>query len=272
MAENNHSPNEDERPFVAPCRELHWRDPFQWLQLGWQDVKQAPRQSLTYGAIMVLISYLISAATWYFGNLGLYLGLVSGFVFLGPMLALTLYAISARRERNARVSLRLSMLDARNALGDALVYTMILLVVFLIWARAATMIHVFFPTGSDPSPEDLMMFLGVGTSVGALFSAIVFAASAFSLPMILDRETDMVTAVITSVNAVLRNKPVMIVWAMCIGACVLVGFATAYLGFAVLLPLLGHATWHAYKATIRADDWPLREAAGTADSGARTEN
>lgn len=249
-------------PFVAPCRSLAAGAALEWIRLGWNDLRRAPRQSLTYGLVMVLLSYLITAFTLWWGNLGLYLGLISGFVFVGPWLALTLYAISIRLERHEPVSLLRSIDDARQQLGNALVFAVILTVVFLVWARAATILHVFFPAGSDRGLKDLAWFLGIGSSVGALFSAIVFAVSAFSLPMLMDRKVDTVTAVVTSVNAVLRNKPAMAVWAMLIVACVLLGLLTAYLAFLVLLPLLGHATWHAYRQTIDASRWPPARATG----------
>jgi uncharacterized membrane protein len=252
---DSHRPTE-ELPFAAPCRGIAAAAPLRWIRLGWGDLKAAPRQSLSYGFLMVLISYLITLATWAYGNLGLYLGLVSGFVFVGPWLALTLYAISRRLENGRPVSLRRSLRDAGRAVGNALVFAIILTVVFLVWARAATMVHVFFPATHDPSLEQLLPFLGVGTAIGAVFSAIVFAASAFSLPMLMDRRTDPVTAVVTSVNAVLRNKPAMAAWAGLIVACVLFGALTAWLAFAVLLPVIGHATWHAYRETIDASAWP----------------
>lgn len=253
----------DELPFVAPCRELDWRAPFTWLHLGWADLVRAPRQSIGYGLIMVAASYLITWLTWSFGNLGLYLGLVSGFVFMGPWLALTLYAISIRLERGELVSLRASLNDARRQIGGAMVFAVILTVVFLVWARAATVIHVFFPeTGEHPSLRELAPFLAVGSSVGAVFCAIVFAISAFSLPMLMERSVDTVTAVVSSVNAVLRNKPAMLVWATIIGACIVLGAVTAWLAFAVVLPLLGHATWHGYRQTIDASAWPVASEIG----------
>jgi uncharacterized membrane protein len=247
---------ENEMPFIAPCRALEPMAPLRWLRLGWQDIQRAPRQSIGYGLIMVLISYLITYLTWRFGNLGLYLGLVSGFVFLGPWLALTLYAISIRLERGEIVSLRASLADARRQIGGAMVFAVILTVLFLVWARAATVIHVFFPETGNPLVMDLVLFLAVGSAVGAVFCAIVFAISAFSLPMLMERNVDTVTAIVTSVNAVLRNKPAMLVWSISIGVCVVLGALTAWLGFAVLLPLLGHATWHGYRDTIDASAWP----------------
>jgi uncharacterized membrane protein len=126
----------------------------------------------------------------------------------------------------------------------------------LLWARAATAIHIFFPENAEYTALDLAVFLGIGTAIGAIFSTIVFTASAFSLPMIMDRRTDAITAVITSVNAVMRNKLTMLIWALIIVSFVVVGFATFFIGFIVLLPLIGHATWHAYRETIDASDWP----------------
>lgn len=253
---NDPAGNTEELPFAAPCRSLSATEPLGWLRLGWADLKAAPRQSLCYGVIMLALSHGITAATWLFGNIGLYLGLVSGFVFVGPWLALTLYSISRRLEEARQVSLGSSMGDAARAVGNALVFAVILTVVFLVWARAATMVHVFFPPTENPGWSELLPFLAVGTAVGAVFSAIVFAASAFSLPMLMDRRTDTVTAVVTSINAVLRNKGAMAVWAAIIVACVIVGAATAWLAFIVLLPLIGHATWHAYRRTVDASQWP----------------
>jgi uncharacterized membrane protein len=122
--------------------------------------------------------------------------------------------------------------------------------------RAASMVHVFIPVQTDPRWQDLLIFFGIGSLIGSVFAALIFCASAFSLPMIMDRQVDMITAVVTSINAVLRNKSVMTLWAAIIGLAVLLCFATALLGIILLLPLIGHATWHAYQDTIDASAWP----------------
>jgi uncharacterized membrane protein len=249
-------PDPSELPFVAPCRDLTPAAPWRWLRKGWADLRAAPRQSLGFGLLTVLLSWLVSLAAWRFGNMGLYLGLVSGFVFIGPWLALTLYAISLRLERGQPVTLAGSLRDAGSAIGSAMVFAVILVVVLLVWARAANTMYVFYPQISDPSPRDLLIFLAAGSAVGAVFSAVVFAVSAFSLPMLIDRQADAVTAVVTSVNAVLRNKVSLLVWALIIVASVAVAALTAWLAFIVLMPVLGHATWHAYRDTIDAEAWP----------------
>lgn len=97
---------------------------------------------------------------------------------------------------------------------------------------------------------DWLQFLAVGSAVGAVFATIVFASSVVALPMMLDRGTDAITSALTSINAVLLNKGVMVLWASIIVGLVVVGFATAYIGLALVLPLIGHASWHAYRETV----------------------
>jgi uncharacterized membrane protein len=139
---------------------------------------------------------------------------------------------------------------------EILVVGVCLLVVLLVWGRAATIMNVFRPSHVIETWTDLLPYFGIGSLVGAVFATLVFAATAFALPMLMDRRTDAVTAVVTSINATLRNKRAMFLWGAIIAISVLVGFATMLLGFVVLLPLIGHATWHAYRETIDASAWP----------------
>jgi uncharacterized membrane protein len=255
-------------PFVAPCRQLEPTAPLRWVRHGYQDLRRAPAQSLSYGLLMAGVSvavaaYAISHGTR-FGNYWLLIGLASGFVFVAPALAMGLYAISAALERGQQPSLGRSIRAGFGHLSDELVFGLMLLIVFLVWARAASMVHVFFPPTGEPGLADLGPFLLIGSAVGSIFALIIFAASAFSLPMLMDRDTDAITAVVTSINAVLRNKPAMLVWIAVIVTSVLVGFATLLVGFAITLPLIGHATWHAYRETIDASAWPRREDAAGA--------
>ncbi len=255
--ENGQKPTE-ELPFAAPCKDLRPTAPLDWVKLGWRDLKRAPRASLTYGGILVITSYLIAFMAITFGNLYVLIALLSGFIFLGPILAMAFYEISVQLQRGKTPTLTNSLEGSLRNLGDQMVFAVILMVIFLVWARAASMIHVFFPAMGNPSLADLATFLTIGTVVGSLFATIVFCISAFSLPMIVDRKTDMVTAVVTSFNAVLRNKPAMVVWVMIIVAAVAIGMITGFIGFAVTLPLIGHATWHAYQETIDSSAWPKK--------------
>lgn len=248
--------NPDELPFVAPCRKLGMDAPVRWLKQGWQDLKRAPRQSLSYGMVLLMISYLISFIAWQVGSVYLLIAMLSGFIFLGPVIAIGLYSISNQLQQGIDPRLGYCLRQERQHLGNELVFTVILMVVFLVWARAASMVHVFFPMAGDAELADYAMFFGVGSAVGSIFAAVVFCASAFSLPMILDRNVDTVTAVLSSVNAVLRNKAVMLFWVTLIIISLLVSFLTGLLAMAVLMPLIGHATWHAYQETIDASAWP----------------
>ena len=260
-------------PFVAPCRRLGTWEPIGWLRLAWSDFKTAPRQSLTYGAVVVLLSWALAYIAIRFGGYFELLALVSGFILLAPLLAVGTYSISEQIERGRQPSLRRCLVVGRRAFGNLMVFALILMIVFLVWWRAASAVHIFFPVDmTSPDWTDYLQFLGIGSAVGSIFAVIVFAAAAFSLPMLVDREADSVTAVVTSVNAVLRNKPAMAVWAALIVVAVTPGFALLLLGrergagfalvmalLGITLPLIGHATWHAYRATIDASAWPRNE-------------
>ena len=241
-------------PFVAPCRQLDKSAPWRWLYMGWQDIRTAPRQSLLYGFVLMLISYTVAYFSYQIGSFIMMVAMLAGFMFIGPVLAFGLYSISRQIQKGMKPVLGYCLQEGRRHFGNEMVFAAILLVVFLIWARAASTIHIFFPVEANPDLADLAIFLGIGTAVGAIFSAVIFCASALSLPMLLDRKVDVVTAVITSINACFRNKGVMLLWGLIIVSCVFIGFFTATL--IVLLPLIGHATWHAYQETIDAHAWP----------------
>jgi uncharacterized membrane protein len=259
-----------ELPFVAPCRQLAVSAPLGWVRKGWADLLAAPRQSLTYGTIVVLLSWALAYITVRFGGYWELLALVSGFIFISPLLAVGTYVISDRLERGEQPSLRRCLAEQRRAFGNLMVFALILMVVFLVWARAGSAIHVFMPLDeTSPDWRDYLQFFGIGSAVGSIFALVVFSAAAFSLPMLVDRRADSVTAVVTSVNAVLRNKPAMAVWAALIVLAVAPGFALLFLGrdrgaslalvmllLGVTLPLIGHATWHGYRETIDASAWP----------------
>jgi len=242
----------------------------------------APRQSLTYGAIVVALSLALAVITIELGGYWQLLSLVSGFIFISPVLAVGTYAISSQIERGEKPSLRRCLREEQRAFGNLMVFALMLMVVFLVWARAGSAIHIFFPMTERPGWRDYLTFFGIGSAVGSIFALIVFSAAAFSLPMMVDRRVDTVTAVITSVNAVLRNKAAMAVWAACIVLAVAPGFALLFIGrergaglawimlaLGITLPLIGHATWHGYREAVDAGAWPRNEESEQriADSG-----
>ena len=258
MNEQQEQPiDRDTLPFVAPCRDLSPLAPFRWLRLGYADLKNAPRESMLYGLFMAIIIAIVSISAWRFGTHWLMLAMLCGFVFLAPLTCIGLYAISAQIERDQPVSLLRSLRAAfKRHLGNEMVFAMALLVIFLVWARAGTMVSVFLPVNADPELADLTGFLAVGTVVGAIFASVTFSASAFSLPMIMHRDVDTVTAIVTSVNAVLRNRVTMVVWLALIMTGLLIGLLTAFVGLIVILPIIGYGAWHGYLETIDADDFP----------------
>ena len=259
MEQNAPETDASELPFVAPCRQLSINAPIRWLKLGWQDIKTAPRPSLTYGSLMLMFSYLISLIAWEFGSFYMLLSLLSGFIFLGPILAIGLYSISCQIQIGREPVLGYCIREGKRHLSNEAFFAVLLLIVLLVWARATSVIHVFFPMDADPNWEDLILFLSIIGFVGTLFASFIFCLSAFSLPMIMDRKVDMITAGITSFNAVLNNKLVMLFWAFIIVMCVALSFLTGLLGLVILLPLIGHATWHGYQETIDASKWPKHE-------------
>lgn len=241
---------------MAPCRSVGVDAPLRWVRLGLRDLLAAPRQSLAYGLGILAISVVVCAIGWFQGSGWMLIVLLSSFIFVAPVLAIGLYAISACLARGEQPSLRRCVLAERLHLGDTAVYSLILMVICLVWVRAGSGLQVFYPESGEPSLAELATFFSIGSAVGSVFALVAFAASAFSLPMLLDRRTDGVTAVVTSVNAVLRNKRAMLVWVVLIVAAVAIGFATALLGLVVTMPVIGHATWHAYRETIDASAWP----------------
>ncbi len=244
-------------PFVAPCRSLSPFAAFRWIRLGIADYRRAPRQSLIYGVVMAVIIAVLSLGAWLYGSIWFMLAMLGGFVFLSPLACIGLYAIAAQLERGHEPSIARSLRAAfRRHIGNEMVFAIILLIIFLVWARAGAMVSVFFPTAAHPDISELRGYLAVGTLVGAVFAAVTFSASAFSLPMLMHRNVDSVTAIVTSINAVLRNKFAMMLWLAVIIFGLIVGTATAFVGMVFILPVIGYAAWHGYQEAIDASEFP----------------
>ena len=252
--------NRDEMPFVARCRILSLWAPFRWVRLGIADLVQAPQQSLIYGFAVAFMIAVVSLLAWLKGSQWIMFAMLGGFVFLAPLTCIGLYAISAQLERGQQPLIARSLRAAfRRHLGNEMIFAIILLVIFLVWARAAVMVTVFFPTEGEQTIRDLLPYLAFGSLVGSVFAAVTFCASAFSLPMIMHRDVDSITAIVTSVNAVLRNKAAMFVWLTIIVASLLLGVATAFVGLIAIIPIIGYAAWHGYLETIDAEEFPRHE-------------
>ncbi len=243
------------RPFVVPSRALAANAPWRWLRLGWEDVRGAPMLTALFGSVIVLVSAVISWLAWSLGRFALLATLLSGFVYVAPLIAVGLYSVSRARLVGQQPRLADSFVLARRVLGHAGVFALIQLVIILIWSRSGMMLAAFLPVPAGDT-DALIEFLAIGSAVGSIFAAITFAVAAFSLPMIADRDVDMVTACISSIHAVLRNKPAMLVWAAILCVATAIGFATALLGLGLVMPWLAYSTFHAYRNTIDASAWP----------------
>jgi len=258
--------NENELPFVAPCRRLEPWAALRWLRLGFRDFCRACAQSLFYGVFMAAVMALVTLLAWRYGSWWFMLAMLGGFVFIAPLSCIGLYAISAQLERGQSPSLRRALRAGfRRHIGNEMVFALVLLVIFMVWARAGAMVGVFFPMRGTPELADFAVYLSIGSAVGAVFAIFTFSVSAFSLPMIMHRRVDAITAVVTSINAVLRNKLAMFVWLTLIVFGILLGVATAFVGLAVILPIIGYAVWHGYLDTIDASGFPRHTQGVTAD-------
>ncbi len=245
-------------PFVAPCRNLQPDAPKRWIQLGISDLKRAPLKSLSYGFMTLILCYVVAYAGLNIGGVLVLLTILSGLTLIGPVIAIGLYSISCQLQNGLVPVLGYCFRDSTRGLGNLGLFTSVLIVLFLVWVHVGHLLHLFFPVGElKTDTMDLVLFLGIGSAVGAVFAVVTFCISAFSLPMIMDRRTDLVTAIVTSINAVLRNRKMMLLWAAIILAGMLFSVVTGLLGLVLVFPVLGHATWHAYRETVDASDWPL---------------
>jgi uncharacterized membrane protein len=214
---------------------------FGWLRDGWRDLASHPGPSLLYG----LFVFLFPA--------------IAGFLVFAPALAIGLYEKSRAIEQGEPVSLRRMLLPHARAGGQVLFTGALLCGVMLLWMRAAVIIYaLFFGVRSFPGLDHIapMLFttstgvamLVVGTLIGGLFAAFSFAISAFSIPMMLDRRVDALTAMGTSAALVWNNLAAMLVWGLLVLLLFLLSVATGFVGLVLVFPWLGHATWHAYRA------------------------
>ncbi len=235
--------------------------PWRWLRKGVEDLRAAPGASLFYGAVLAAMGFILGR---FVGQAAYELAFVTGFLLVGPFLAMGLYDVSRRRERGERVALGETLLAGRTNAPAIGFYALILALLMAVWIRVSVVVVALFFEGGVPTIETLLrdivasesgiVFLLVYLAAGSGFALLVFATSVISLPMLLDRSgMDTLTAMISSFNALRLNLAPMLLWAAIIVVLVGLGFATFYLGLIVALPVIGHATWHAYRETIEPE-------------------
>lgn len=230
--------------------------PWAWMASGWGDLLRAPGVSLAYGGGVVVFSYVLLYLLLRADLLYLLLPMVGAFFLVGPMLAVGLYETSRRLEAGLPVSL-FSVLMVWRGRPQIAVFGVVLLLLHLVWVRTALLLFALFFGGAPFSLMHLinltllssgsLPFLVTGTVLGLGFAAITFMIAAVSGPLLLDRGGDVMSAIITSMTIVRRNWRAMLLWAVLIVGFTGIGIATAFVGLAVVLPLMGYATWHAYR-------------------------
>jgi uncharacterized membrane protein len=236
---------------IAPDR------PWAWLAAGWRDLWAAPAIGLGYGLALAAGGWALALLAQRAATLWAILPATAGFLLLAPLLAAGLYELSRRRAMGLPAGARavLGGLAGRatqlGLLGGAL------LLLHLVWLRLAALVFALC-LGTDFAPpieglplallraEGLLPFLMLGTGGGLLLAGLAFCSAAFAAPMLLDREVSAIEAIIASWQAVLRNPRPMALWAGLIVLLTGLALVPFFLGLAVALPLVGHATWHAY--------------------------
>jgi len=235
---------------------------FAWLLAGWRDFTVQPATSIIYGLLVFLISIAIVVGLFMFELDYILFPALAGFMVVGPVLAIGLYEKSRRIAAGERVGLAQMIFVKPNSGGQVLFTGVLLCLLMLLWLRAAVIIYaLFFGLRPFPGLDHIaaMLFttptgwamLLVGSAVGALFAGFSFAISVFSIPMLLDKNVDALTAMGTSLALFWNNRPVMLTWGAIVLALFLLSLATGLLGLIVIFPVLGHGTWHAYRAVSR---------------------
>jgi uncharacterized membrane protein len=234
--------------------------PWQWLAKGWADMRAAAGYSLRYGAAIVLISGLLTLALIWSGHRYLVPFLAAGFFLVAPAIGLGLYQISAHLERGEPLS-RCNALEAlRRNQAQLSIVSAGFFIIMELWMAANFVLFALLYSGFSPPLDRFFQtvflsaegrsFAIASVTVGFVFAWCAFAISAVSVPMLMDRRVDGFTAVRVSIKAVLQNMPAMMLWAVLVVVIVGLALASFYVGLIIALPLIGHATWHAYRDLV----------------------
>ncbi len=238
---------------------LSWAAPLRWLSLGWRDMAEHPVTSLFFGLPFWWMALILHGV--------LHVGpeyamtMISGCLLVGPFVAMGLNDLSRRREQGLASDFMGSLTCWKLHLSSMGMLVGVMLVLALLWGRVSLVVIALFFNTNMPSDFDVMeaalntdnwVFVIAYTVIGSAFAALVFSLSVVSVPMILDRDTDAITAAITSFGVVGKNTAAMLLWAVSIALLILVSLVLPYFaGLAVVGPLLGHASWHAYRESRR---------------------
>jgi len=235
------------------------------LQLGWEDFKAVPSHAIILCIIYPVLGLMLARAVHGYSVLPLLFPLAAGFALLGPFAALGLYEMSRRRERGEQATASDALEVVRSpSFGAMLGLGVLLLALFVTWVATAQAIYIAAfgyagATGVSDFAERVLTtpqgwwLIVVGCGVGFLFALIALCISVVSFPLMLDRHAGAGDAMVTSLRAVARNPGPMAAWGLIVAVLLVAGSLPAFLGLAVVIPLLGHATWHLYRETIEPE-------------------
>lgn len=243
-------------PMLVGLRTLPLSAPLHWLRQGWRDFRRCPGLGLFYGVAFMLMGWLLMGV---FQHAPAYtLALSAGFLLTGPFLCLGLYHASRALDLGETPDLGRSLLAWETRTGQLAIFGFVLLILEMLWGRASL---VVFAVSFDGMPDfkgsllalldpENLQFIVAYLTVAAVFGGLIFAISVVAIPMILDRETDAITAGLTSLRLVLGQPLVMLLWAALLAALVLLAMLPGFAGLLIVGPVVGHASWHAYREAV----------------------
>jgi uncharacterized membrane protein len=256
---------------VPVVRDINLSDLRDALRLGWEDFKAIPSHAIILCIIYPVLGLVIARTVLGYSVLPLLFPLAAGFALIGPFAALGLYELSRRRERGEEPSASQALGVLRSpSFGAMLGLGMILLILFVVWVATANSIYITIfgntPAASIPdfasrilSSGDGLKLIVLGCGVGFLFAVVALCISVVAFPLMLDRHASVTDAVQTSLRVVMNNPVTMAAWGLIVAALLVIGSIPLFLGLAVVLPVLGHATWHLYRKVLAPDPNPYQE-------------
>ncbi|UFZ02712.1 DUF2189 domain-containing protein [Bradyrhizobium ontarionense] len=249
--------------YIAPpaIRDIPVTDVFACLRQGISDFRRATSYGLLFSSVYVFGGLGLVAALLIDRQEYLIFPVVAGFLLIGPITAVGLYDISRRLEAGEPLLLRPILLSfMRHGGTQLLLFGCVLVFAMVVWLKAAGVIYAI-AFGLSPMPISelltralnsprVMAFLLAGNAVGAILATLVFAISVVAVPYLLDKDTDFMTALTTSLRAVIHNPVTMLIWSATISFLAFISVMTGFIGFFVTLPVVGHATWHLYRRVV----------------------
>jgi uncharacterized membrane protein len=250
------------RPAQPVVRKIGLADLRDALAKGADDFYAMPTHAIFLCIIYPIVGFALARLAFGYSILPLLYPLASGFALVGPIAALGLYELSRRREAGLETSAtRAFDVFESSSVGAVAALGILLLIIFLIWVAVANAIYVAnFGYASPPSIEAFLNdvlttrpgwnLIIVGNGVGLLFAILVLTISVVSFPLLLDRDVGAAVALLTSIRAVAHNPLTMMVWGLIVAALLVIGSLPLFFGLTVVMPLLGHATWHLYRKVV----------------------